>query len=95
MTLKTNSEYIKSSFSVGYFKRYVNFKSDYLELLLSVLCWSSGGVVVKLLTCGAIGSGSIPGLAATMSEIGYFLHTKVNHQTTNKQSSILCCPGAC
>ena len=36
MTLRTNSEYIKWSFSIGYFERYVNSKSDYLELLLSV-----------------------------------------------------------
>ena len=37
-TILTNhSEYIKLSFSFGYFERYVNFKSDYLELLLSVL----------------------------------------------------------
>ena len=36
MTLKPNSYYIKWSFSIGYFKKYVNFKSDYLELLLSV-----------------------------------------------------------
>ena len=34
---------------------------------------SSGGVVVKLLACGAEGRGSIPGLAATISEIGYLL----------------------
>ena len=37
---------------------------------------SSGGVVVKLLACGARGlqvPGSIPGLAATISEIGYLL----------------------
>ena len=36
VTLKTNSLYITWSFSIGYFERYVNFKSDYLELLLSV-----------------------------------------------------------
>ena len=34
--LKNNSGYIKLSFSIGYFERYVNSKSDYLELLLSV-----------------------------------------------------------
>ena len=34
---------------------------------------SSGGVVVKLLACGARGPGSISGLAATISEIGYLL----------------------
>ena len=34
---------------------------------------SSGGVVVKLLACGARGPGSIPGLAATISEIGDLL----------------------
>ena len=34
---------------------------------------SSGGVVVKLLACGAEDQGSIPGLAATISEIGYLL----------------------
>ena len=33
---KNHSEYIKWSFSIGDFERYVNFKSDYLELLLSV-----------------------------------------------------------
>ena len=33
---KNNSEYIKSSFSIGYFERYANSKRDYLELLLSV-----------------------------------------------------------
>ena len=36
MTLKTNGEYIEWSFSIGYFERYINSKSDYLELLLSV-----------------------------------------------------------
>ena len=36
MTLKTNSRYIKCSFSIGYVERFVNCKSDYLELLLSV-----------------------------------------------------------
>ena len=36
MTLKPNSLYIKWSFSIGYFERYINLKSDYLELLLSV-----------------------------------------------------------
>ena len=36
MTLKNNSEYIKWSFSICYFERYVNSKSDYLENLLSV-----------------------------------------------------------
>ena len=34
---------------------------------------SSDGVVVKLLACGAEGRGSIPRLAATISEIGYLL----------------------
>ena len=36
---------------------------------------SSGGVVVKLLACGARGRGSIPCLAATISKIaiGYLL----------------------
>ena len=34
--LKNNNGYIKLSFSIGYFERYVNSKSDYLELLLSV-----------------------------------------------------------
>ena len=33
---------------------------------------SSRGVVVKLLACG-VREGSIPGLAATVSEIGYLL----------------------
>ena len=33
---KNNSEYIKWPFSIGYFERYVNLKSDYLELLSSV-----------------------------------------------------------
>ena len=38
------------------------------------ICWrSSGGVVVKLLVCGARGPGSIPGLVATISELGYLL----------------------
>ena len=34
---------------------------------------SSGGVVVKLLAYRAGGRGSIPGLASTISEIGYLL----------------------
>ena len=34
---------------------------------------SSDGVVVKLLACGAGGQGSIPGLTARISEIGYLL----------------------
>ena len=34
---------------------------------------SSGSVVVKLLACGAEDRDSIPGLAATISEIGYLL----------------------
>ena len=34
---------------------------------------SSGGVVVKLLACEARGPGSIPGLATTISKIGYLL----------------------
>ena len=33
----------------------------------------SGGVVVKLLVCGARGPGSISGLAAMISEISYLL----------------------
>ena len=37
MTLKTDSEYIEWSFSIGCFERYVNSKSDYLELLLGVV----------------------------------------------------------
>ena len=37
MTPKKNIEYIKWFFSIGYFERYVNWKSDYLELLLSVV----------------------------------------------------------
>ena len=36
MTLKNNTELIEWSFSIGYFERYVNSKSDYLELLLIV-----------------------------------------------------------
>ena len=36
MILKNNGEYIRWSFSIGYCERYVNSKSDYLELLLSV-----------------------------------------------------------
>ena len=36
ITLKSNSLYIKWSFSIGYFERYADSKSDYLELLLSV-----------------------------------------------------------
>ena len=35
--------------------------------------WSGGGRVVKLLACGAIGPGSISGLATWISEIGYLL----------------------
>ena len=34
--LKTTIKYIKWFFSIGYFERCVNWKSDYLELLLSV-----------------------------------------------------------
>ena len=34
---------------------------------------SSGGVVVELLAFGARGPGSIPGLAATTSDIGHLL----------------------
>ena len=37
MTLKTNSLYIKWSFFIGYFVKYASSKSDYLQLLLSVL----------------------------------------------------------
>ena len=37
-TQKYKSGYIKWSFSIGYFERYVNSKSDYLELLLNVYC---------------------------------------------------------
>ena len=37
--LKNNSGYIKLSFSIGYFERFVNCKSDYLELLLSVYAY--------------------------------------------------------
>ena len=33
---QNNNEYIRRSFSIGNFERYVNSKSDYLELLLSV-----------------------------------------------------------
>ena len=33
---KNNREYIKWFFSIGYFERYFNSNSDYLELLLSV-----------------------------------------------------------
>ena len=33
---KNNSGYIKWNFSIGYFESYVNYKSDYLELLLGV-----------------------------------------------------------
>ena len=36
MTLKTSSQCINWSYSIGYFEKYVNFKSDYLELLFSV-----------------------------------------------------------
>ena len=32
---KNNLEYIKSSFSISYFERYDNSKSDYLQLLLN------------------------------------------------------------
>ena len=54
MTLNNNSTHMKWFFYIGYFKRYVKSKSDYLELLLSaylsatfydlsafVGCWSS------------------------------------------------------
>ena len=37
-TLKNNIKYIKLIFCIGYFERYVNWKIDYLELLLSVYC---------------------------------------------------------
>ena len=33
ITLKNNIKYIKWFFSIGYFARYDNWKSDYLELL--------------------------------------------------------------
>ena len=33
---KNKCEYKERPFSIGYFERYVNSKSDYLELLLSV-----------------------------------------------------------
>ena len=36
MTLQNNFKYTKWVFSIGYFERYVSWKSDYLELLLSV-----------------------------------------------------------
>ena len=36
MTQKSNSKCIKWYYSIGYFDRYVDSKSDYLELLLSV-----------------------------------------------------------
>ena len=36
MTLKNNIKYMKLFFSIGYFERYFNWKSDYLELLLGV-----------------------------------------------------------
>ena len=36
MALKINIKYIRGFFSIVYFERYVNWKSDYLELLLSV-----------------------------------------------------------
>ena len=36
MTLKNNIKYIKGFFSIGYFEINVDWKSDYLELLLSV-----------------------------------------------------------
>ena len=35
--LKNNIKYIKWFFFIAYCKRYVNWKSDYLELLLSVV----------------------------------------------------------
>ena len=38
----------------------------------------SGGVVVKLLACGERDKGSIPGLVATISEIGYLLLPRRN-----------------
>ena len=49
--LKNKSGYIKLSFSVGYFKRYVNSKSDYLELLLSVLCIYIKSELCLLVVC--------------------------------------------
>ena len=39
---------------------------------------SSGGVVVKLLACGARGRGSIPGLAATILQMGNLLLQSCN-----------------
>ena len=44
----------------------------YISIYSTIHIRSSGGVVVKLLVCGAV-RGSIPDLAATISEIGYLL----------------------
>ena len=44
MTPKTDSIYIKWSISIGFFEKYVNSKSDYLELLLSLYI---GNVFIK------------------------------------------------
>ena len=55
---------------------------------------SSGGVVVKLLACGARGPGSIPGLAPTTSEIGCLLlpcrdTAEIKRSKPSKQQSLL------
>ena len=56
-----------------------------------MLSGSSGGVMVKPLACGARGRGSIPGLAATISDIGYLLPSSRNMaeiQLKRRKSSI-------
>ena len=47
--------------------------THHFSTLTLILYSTRGGVVVKLLTCGTRGRGSIPGLAATISEIWYIL----------------------
>ena len=43
-----NSAYIKYSFSIGYFERYVNSKSVYLELFLSVYVFREKSIVSEI-----------------------------------------------
>ena len=58
----------KSSFMTSEFFYFLFYVRDHM-----IGSRSSSGVVVKLLVCGARGPGSIPGLAATISEIGCLL----------------------
>ena len=54
-------------------KGFVSYMHGAVRNILHSAKGSSGGVVVKLLACGAGGRGSISGLAATISEISYLL----------------------